>query len=168
MPISKKLIKFLEENRAKYTPVEHRIVYTAFDKAQTLKVSERMIGKTLAVKMDRDFALVLIGANKNLDKAKLKKIVNTWRKRLEQKLVKKISFGTEAWMKKNLKGVKVGAIPPFGNLWGLPTFSDKSFLNNPQIIVNAGDYNFSIKINPNLFKKLIPDLIIGNISKKRK
>jgi len=168
MPISKKLFKFLKENKAKYEPIEHRIVYTAYDKAQTLKVPEKIVGKTLVVKMDRDSAIVLIGANKILDKTKFKKVINTWRKKIEQKSVKKIGFATEIWMKKNLKGVKVGAIPPFGNLWQILTLIDKSLFKNPKIIVNAGDYNFSIKISPNFFKKLIPDLVIGNFGKTKK
>jgi len=168
MAISKKLIKFLEENKVKYQTIKHRTVYTAFDKAQTLKVPEKNIGKTLILKMDRDFILVLIGADKILDKAKIKKVINNWRKKIGQKSIKNINFATEAWMKKNLKGVKVGTIPPFGNLWGLSTFLEKSLSKNPEIIVSAGDYNFSIKINPSIFKKSVPSLIIGNFTKKRK
>jgi len=177
MPITKKLIKFL--SKVKYEPIEHKIVYTAFDKAQTLRIPEKTVGKTLVVKMNGAFALVLIPANKILDKAKFKKLANNWLKKTKQKPVKEISFATEVWMKKNLKGVKVGAIPPFENLWplarrgqrpggGLATFIDKALLKNPKIIINAGDYSASIKISPSTFKKLIPDLVIGSFSKTRK
>lgn len=165
MPISKKLIKFL--GKTKYKLIEHKIVYTAFDKAQTLKVPEKTIGKTLVVKMDGDFGLVLLGANKNLDKVKFKKVVNKWRRKNDQKPVKKISFATEQWMKKNLKGVKVGATPPFGNLWSLPTFADKSLLKNRKMIVSAGNYNFSIEILSSVLKKIIPDLVLGSLAKKK-
>ncbi|MBZ9571906.1 YbaK/EbsC family protein [Patescibacteria group bacterium] len=168
MPISKKLLKFLEKAKIKYEKILHRTVYTAYDKAQTLKVPEKIVGKTLVMKFDRDPAVILIPANKNLDKGKFKKLVNKFLKKADKKPVKKINFVTERWMKKNLKGVKVGAIPPFGSLWQMQTFIDKSFLKNPKIILNAGDYNWSIKITPKSFKKLIPDLITGNISKKRK
>jgi len=166
MAIAKKLIKFLVE--AKFKPIEHRTVYTAFDKAQTLRVPEKIIGKTLVIKMGRDYAIALTGANKILDIAKFKKVINTLREKIGQKPVKKISFGTERWMKKRLIGVKVGATPPFGNLWELPTFIDKSLLKNRKIIVNGGDYNWSIEISPVNLKKLIPDLVIGNFSKTRK
>ena len=166
MPIAKKLIKFLA--KVKYEPIEHRTVFTAHDKAQTLKVPEKIVGKTLIVKMDRNFATVLIGANKILDKTKFKKVVNNRRKKLKQKPVKKIGFATETWMKKNLKGVKVGAVPPLGVLWQIPTFIDKSLLKSPKIIVSAGDYNWSIKISSNLFKKLIPDLVLGTFGKRKK
>jgi len=158
MPIPQKLIKFFEKNKVKYEPIKHRTVYTAYDKAQTLRFSQKMVGKTLVVRFDKNVALLLIPTNKNLDKGKFKKVAR----------VKNVDFVKEAWMKKNLKGVKVGAIPPFGNLWRLPTFIDKSLINQPKIIVNGGDYNWSIKISPANLKKLIPDLIIGSFSKSRK
>ena len=158
MPIPQKIINFLEKNKVKYEAIQHRIVYTAFDKAATLKVPERIVGKTLVMKMDKKIGLALIPANKVLDKEKFKKMAKA----------KNVDFIKEAWMKKNLKGLKVGAIPPFGNLWRLLTFIDKSLLNQPKIIINGGDYNFSIKITPASLKKLIPDLVIGNFSKARK
>src|SRR4030042_6171012 len=151
MPIAKKLEKFLEKNKIKAESIEHRIVYTAFDKATTLRVPQEIVGKTLALKMDKGYALVLIPANKNLDKGKFKKVSRA----------KKIDFVKENWVKKNLKGVKIGAVPPFGNLWKLPTFIDRSLMNQSKIVVNGGDWKWSIKISPSVLRKKIPDLIIG-------
>jgi len=175
MPIFKKLIKFLEENKIKYESVKHRTVYTAQDKAATLKVKPNIIGKTLVLKLDKRISIVLIPANKNLDKNKFSAFVkhyggSTVASREGGKKVvkaKKIDFASEVVMKNRLKGVKVGAVPPFGNLWGLPTFVDKSLMLQPKIIVNGGDHNWSIKISPAAFKKIIPGLVIGNFSKSR-
>lgn len=158
MPIPSKIQKFLEKEKVKYEAISHRTVYTAFDKAQTLRLPEKIIGKTLVVKIDKQFGIVLISANKNLDKEKLKKLAKA----------KKIDFAQESWIKKNLKGVKIGGVPPFGILWKLPTFADKYFLAQSKVILNGGDYNWSIKISPASLKKLIPDLIVGNIAKKKK
>ena len=157
MPILKKLQKFFEDNKVKYETIQHKIVFTAYDKAATLKIAEKIIGKTLVVKLDKSIVLVLIPANKNLDKQKLRKIAKS----------KKIDFVKEAWMKKNLKGVKIGAVPPFGALWKLPTFIDRGLMKEKKIIVSSGDYNNSIKLNPAVLKKLIPDLVSGNFSKTR-
>ena len=167
MPISKKLQKFLESNKVKYEIMKHRTVYTAYDKAATLEVEERIVGKILAIKTGKDFALVLIPANKNLDKGKFKSTFAKAQASKKVAKIKNIEFATENWMKKNLKGVKPGAVPPFGNLWGLPTFIDKSLLNQTKIIVNGGDCNCSIKISPAHLKKIIPDLVIGTFTKKR-
>lgn len=158
MAVPPKIIKFLEAFKVKYEPLQHRTVYTAFDKAATLKVAPKMIGKTLVLKLDKNPAIILIPANKNLDKEKLKKVAK----------VKKIDFLKESWMKKNLKGVKIGAIPPLGNLWKLLTFIDGSLINQTKVIINSGDYNWSIKITPAIFKKIIPDLTIGSFSKSKK
>ena len=157
MAIPQKIIKFLDVNKVKYETIKHRTVYTAFDKAATLRVPPKIIGKTLVVKLDKNPALVLIPANRNLDKQRLKKIAKA----------KNIDFIKEAWMKKNLKGIKIGAVPPFGNLWKLPTFADKGLFRNQKIIINGGDYTFSIKIKAGDMKKLIPDLVMGNFSKSR-
>ncbi len=157
MPIPKKLINFLDKSKAKYEILKHKTVYTAFDKAKTLRVKENIIGKTLVVKMDKNYALVLVPANKNLDKDKLKKIAKA----------KSIDFVKEAWMKKNIKGAKIGAVPPFGILWKLPIFADKTLLLQPKIIVNSGDHNYSLKLLSSVFKKLIPDLVLGQFSKSK-
>lgn len=158
----KKLQKFLEDNRVKYEEIGHKIVFTAHDKAVTLRVLEKIITKTLVVKLDKSVVLVSIPANKNLDKQKLKKIAKA----------KSIDFAKEAWMKKNLKGVKIGATPPFGAIFSakggkIKTFIDRGLLKEKKIIVSSGVYNSSIKLDPAVFKKVIPDLVIGSFTKKR-
>lgn len=167
MAIPKKIIKHLDESKVKYEIVSHRTVYTAYDKAATLKIKPNIIGKTLILKADIDLVVVLISGNKNLDKNKFKKTVNIWRKKIGQKPAKSIGFVSERVMRNNFKGIKIGAMPPFGNLWKLPTFIDKSLLIQNKIIINGGDCSWSVKINPAVLKKLIPDLNIGQFSKSK-
>lgn len=168
MAIPKKIINFLEKNRIKYEPVEHKTVYTAFDKARTLKMKENIVGKTLVLKTDRDLAVVLIPSNKNLDKIKFKKLVNDWRKKTDQKPVKSIEFASERLIKNKIKGVKLGSTPPFGTMFKVPTFVNKSLLSLPEIIINSGHYNYSIKIKGDFLKKMMPDLVAGSFTKTRK
>lgn len=158
MAIPQKIIKFLEKAKVKYEPVSHRTVYTAFDKAKTLRVPEKSIGKTLILRTNGDLIFSLVSADKNLDKKKLGKILKG----------KKLDFATERAVISKIKGVKVGAIPPFGSLWKFRTFADKGLLKSPKIIVNGGNYGWSIKISSSDFKKLIPDLAVGNFAKSRK
>lgn len=177
MAASKKVINFLDKNKARYELIEHRTVFTAFDKSQTLKLKPNIIGKTLVLKADGQILVVLIPANKNLDKQKFKKIVNLENKKIGQKAVKTISFVSERLMKNKFKGVKIGAVPPFGNLFGFPTFINNSLLKQPKIVVNAGDYNWSIKIGGGAFGRLTPKtltepgrtpLVVGSFVKPRK
>ena len=177
MAIPKKVINFLEKGKVKYEAIGHRTVYTAFDKAKTLKRGPlaggwrvgrspgKMVGKTLILKMDGKLTVVLIPANKNLDLQKFKKLAKALP---AGRQVKKIDFASERLIKNKFKGVKVGATPPFGNLWGLRTFIDNSLMKEKEIILNGGDYNFSIKISSNQLKKILPDAIFGNFSEKKK
>jgi Ala-tRNA(Pro) deacylase len=161
MPLPGKVIKFLEKAGVKYEVVEHRKVFTAHDKAATLKVHPKIVGKTLAIKIDKQLALVLIPANRNLDKKKLAKLSKA----------KKIDFASEKIIKSKLKGIKLGAIPPFGNLWKISTFSDKSLLKNPKIILNGGDYLRSLKMSPAAFKNISKgdlNFFSGNLGKSKK
>ena len=162
----KEIIKFLDDKKIKYEFIEHRTVYTAFDKSATLKILPKTVGKTLIVKLNKDYALILIAADQLLDLSKLKKAANQWLKQNNQKSLKAIQFIKEAWMKKNLKGMQPGAIPPFGEIWNMPTFVDKNLLKQKKLIVNAGDYNLSISISPANLSK-IQDLVIASFGKKK-
>ena len=71
MPINKKIIKLLEENNIKHDIITHRKVYTAFDASQTLKVHPREIAKSLIVKIKKDFYMMILGADKNIDFSKI-------------------------------------------------------------------------------------------------
>lgn len=165
--IPAKVRKFLDAAKIKYKPLLHKTVYTAYDKAATLRVPEKQVAKTLVLKLDKGFAVAVIQACCNLDKAAFKKVVNVWQKKRGLRAVKNIDFVGEQWMKKNLKGTKVGAVPPFGVLWKLPTFADGRLLNNKEIILSAGTHEDSIKLTSAAYKRLLPDLVIGSFGKKR-
>ena len=169
MPIPKKIINLLEEKKAKYEIIKHKTVYTAFDKSKTLKEKNNIIGKTLVLKISsKEMVIVLIPGDKNLDKVKIKKIINLQRKKEDKKIVKKIEFASERLMKGRLKGMKMGAVIPFGTLFKTLTFVNKSLLNKKRIIVNSGCHNHSIAIKGKDLEKIVPDLISGSFAKPRK
>ena len=170
--IPQKLIKFLDDNKIKYEIVQHKTVFTAYDKAATLKVKPSLIGKTLVLKTDKELAVALLAGNKNLDKNQFKKVLNVWTRRRQgfggqrKKTVKSIEFVSERVMKNKFKGIKIGALPPFGNLWKLPTFIDRGLIKEKNIFVNTGIYENSFKISPKIFEKL--NYIKGVFSKAKK
>ncbi len=169
MPIPKNILNFLDKNKVKYQILKHRVVYTALDKAATLRLKPPQIAKTVVVNLDqKDHVLALIPANKNLDKKKLLQLINKGRQKSGLKTFKKIDFAAEKWMKKNLKGVKVGATPAFGLLYKLPTFIDNALANQTKIIVNAGDYQNSLKISPASLSKLNKTIFKGSFSQSKK
>jgi Ala-tRNA(Pro) deacylase len=153
--IPTKITKYLDKNKIKYEITEHKKVFTAYDKAATLKIKPNVIGKTLVLKTDKDLVMVLVAGDKNLDLAKIKKAAK----------VKKIDFISETVIKNKFKGVKLGAIPPFADMWKLPLFMDRGFAKEKNIFVSSGVYEASFKISPKVFEKTA---VLGNFSKAKK
>ncbi len=143
MPPSKKLLNLLDSLKAKYDVVKHKTVYTAYDLAQTLKKDLGGISKTLVVKADKVYVLVVVPASRRLDLKKLKKLLKA----------KKVEIAKEGVMKKVLK-VKPGAITPFGKLYkDIPVYVDKTLLKAKKIIAGAGSYEESVEIKIKDFLK---------------
>ncbi len=164
--ISSKVLKHLKKTKAKFEEIEHKTVYTSFDKARTLKVKPDIICKTLILRADREYIVAAIPGNKNLDKNKLQRVINISRKKKGLKPIKSINFATERWMKNNLKGIKIGAMPPFGSIYGMETFIDRRVAKAKLIIVGGGNYESSMRLRPSELKIAEPDMQIGVFTKK--
>ena len=154
--IPAKLIKKLDEAEIKYEVIPHRVVFTAFDLAQTTGAKIQEITKTLLLKADKGYILTLLPANANLDLDKLKKLVKA----------KKIKFVNEKEMVKNLK-IKAGAIHPFGSLFKLQIFVDNKVAKLKTAFFQPGSYTESIKMKVKDFIKL-EEPINGAFSKAKK
>lgn len=144
MKIPQKLSKFLSKNKVKIEEIHHRQVFTGLDKAATLKVKPNLIAKTLIMKSGKDLAMAILAANRNLNKKKFAKASK----------LKNPDFVSEALIKNRIKGFKVGAIPPFGELFKMSTFIDRGLLKEKTIFVSAGNYETSLKLSPKTLEKL--------------
>ena len=156
-PIPKKVDDFLRQSDAKFELVRHKKVYTAYDKAATLKIKPSAVGKVLVMKVENEPVIVIVGADKNLDIEKIKKTLKA----------KKIDFVSEIAIKEKFKGIDAGAIPPFGVVWKVKVLADKGLLAQPKIILSAGKYEWSVRLTPAAFKKISPDLVTGFFSKAK-
>ncbi len=137
MPIKKQILNHLEKNNIKYEVLNHRKVYTAFDASQTLKVHPQEIAKSLIIKIKKDFYMVILGANKNID---FKKIAQKY------KLAKKnIQIPSEKILSNKFK-IKPGSAHVFGSLYKIPTIIDKSFTNLTSAVFSSGSFTESFRI----------------------
>ncbi|MFA6525594.1 MAG: YbaK/EbsC family protein [Patescibacteria group bacterium] len=144
MPIPKKLLGYLDKDKTKYEIVEHKKVYTAFDLANTLKLKLSEIAKTLLVKTDKEYYLVVLPAHYRLDLVKLKKILNA----------KKITIAKENVMQKVFK-VKPGAITPFGFIHKTKVVMDKSLNKSVKVLLGSGSFKESIAMKVKDYVKMV-------------
>ena len=156
--IDKKLEDFLKKAKAKFQIIEHKVVYTAQDAAQTTKKKLKDISKVVLIKADKDFLLVVVPSGKYVDLKAVKKAVQA----------KKVKMATEKDITKYLK-TKVGLLHPFASLYKtkMETLLDKSLVKAKKMITSAGSYTVSIEINPKDFIKHTNPLK-GSFSKSKK
>jgi Ala-tRNA(Pro) deacylase len=156
-PLPKKVDDLLKKSGVKFELLSHKTVFTAYDKAATLKARPTAVAKVLVLKLDKELAVAVIPADRNLDVEKIKKAAKA----------EIAGFVKEKAVQEAFKGIDPGAIPPFFPLWGYKVFADKLLLKQPKIIFSAGSYEWSARMTPGAFKKINPDMVIGTISKAK-
>lgn len=135
MAIPKQVTNFLDKYGINHEILEHKTVYTAYDAAQTLGEKISDITKTLALKVDKKYVLVVLPADRRLDIEKIKKSLNA----------KKIEIIKEIDIAKVFK-IKSGKLLPFGTFHKVPVYVDKVLLKSKAIIISSGSHTESLKL----------------------
>jgi prolyl-tRNA editing enzyme YbaK/EbsC (Cys-tRNA(Pro) deacylase) len=143
------LTKHLDTEKADYTPVTHRTVFTAYDLAQTLREDLGKIVKTLLVKTEDGLRLVVLPASKRLNLKKIKKALNA----------KKVVIASEKDMVKYYK-VKPGAIHAFGSfLERTPVIVDRTVAKARDLVFPTGNFTESIRMKAKAYLSLENPLV---------
>lgn len=130
-----RLHNWLRQEGVALTVLRHEPVYTSEQAAAVRGTSLASGAKALVVKAGEEFVLFVVPADRKLDN----------RKARVQLGVKALRFATREEVER-LTGLQPGSIPPFGSLFGLPTYCDPSLAENPSINFNAGDHCLSIQM----------------------
>ena len=82
-------------------------------------------------------------------------------RRFDSKIVKEyfqardICFASEDEVSELTVGVKPGAVPPFGNIFGLLVYAAPELFDVERIVFNAGDRRFSLAISSADYRRLL-------------
>src|SRR4030042_4264949 len=143
------LVKYLKAAGIKHNVLEHKTVYTALDAAATMKRKINEIAKTLLVMADKDYYLVILPADHNLDFKKMGLVLS----KVAGKKVKVVKIPPETAMEKLLK-VKAGALSAFGGLHKLPVVMEKKMTGVKKAVFPSGSFNHSVEMAGKDFVKV--------------
>ncbi len=150
MKFASRLVEYLEQNEVWFVPMSHPRAYTAQEIAAAQHVPGREMAKTIILKADEDFVMVVVPATQQIDLKSLKRELP----------YKDITFATEyefAWL---FPDSEVGAMPPFGNLYNLPVYVDRTLSEDKEIVFNAGTHADTIRMKYKDFENLVkPQLV---------
>lgn len=145
MAISNTLKGFLDGAKVRYTVAKHPVAYTAQEIAAAQHVPGRQLAKCVLVLTEHGPALAVLSAVYLIDLKKLRAALGA----------KKLSIGRESDIKRHFPDVEVGAMAPFGNLYGVPVIADRGLQDAQEIVFNAGSHTETIKMRYADFASLV-------------
>ncbi len=140
-----KIGEYLSEHKVPFVTHEHAAAYTAQQVAAQEHVSGHILAKTVLVRDEKGYALCVLPACFKLDLGK----VAALRRTREVQLADEDEL---AWL---FPDVEVGAEPPFGNLYDLPTLVDEHLSEHEEIVFQAGTHRESVRMKYADYARLV-------------
>jgi Ala-tRNA(Pro) deacylase len=143
MPV-RRLQEFLDHERVKYVAIRHSPAYTAQEIAASAHIRGKELAKTVVVKLDDRMALAVLPASYKIDLDLLRSATGARRAEL----------AGEADFIGSFPECELGAMPPFGHLYGMAVYADDRLAEDRDIAFNAGTHSELIRMGYEDFERL--------------
>jgi Ala-tRNA(Pro) deacylase len=150
MPV-KKLKESLDREKVKYVSIVHSTAYTAQEVAASAHITGKELAKTVIVELDGKMAMAVLPANRKIVLQDLREITGS----------DEVKFASEEEFKKKFPDCETGAMPPFGNLYGMDVYVAESLTRNDEIAFNAGSHTEVIKMSYEDFERLVRPRVLS-------
>jgi len=148
---TKKLREFLDANKVKYRILTHSTAYTAQEIASLAHIRGQNLAKTVMVKVDGRMAMAVLPGSRHVDLALLRAAARA----------KAAEVATEAEFRHLFPECETGAMPPFGNLYGMPVFVDESLTRDEEIAFSSGTHHELIQLSYADFSRLVQPTVLA-------
>ena len=143
MGIPAKLIDFLNQNKVRYDILHHPEAFTAQELSAIEHVKGRQHAKVVMVNANGDKVMAVLSADHRVDLEKLGQVTG-----------RGAALATETEFKALFPDCAVGTMPPFGALYGVETYVEKSLTENEFIVFEAGTHSDAMKMRYADFERL--------------
>ena len=126
----RRTIEFLDGNNLKYVLLKHSPAFSAQDVAASAHVPARTFAKTIVVRLDGHLALAVVPATRHVDLGLLRAASGATQ----------VEIADVSDIASRFEGCQLGSMPPFGNLFGLPTYLEATLAKGAFIAFNAGSH----------------------------
>lgn len=143
--IARKLKEFLDSNQVKYVTIRHSPAYTMSEIAHAAHICGKRVAKTVMVKLDDRMAMAVVPSSCKVDLAQLEELTGA----------RSVALADEGEFKKLFAGCEPGAMPPFGNLYGMDVFVAPELADQGQVVFNAGTHTELVQMEFADFERLV-------------
>ena len=153
----KRLTEFLDQRGVKYVAMTHSPAYTSQEIAAIAHLPGKEIAKTVMMKIDGKMTMIVLPASSMIDFSALRRAMSAV----------KTELAAEAEFKDIFGECEVGAMPPFGNLFGVEVVVDKALSLDEEIAFNAGSHKELLKMSYRDFDRLVhPNVLNFGVPKR--
>jgi Ala-tRNA(Pro) deacylase len=143
--MSTTLKDFLDNNGVRYVSISHSKAFTANEVAASVHVPGKEMAKTVMVKLDGRMAMAVVPASLRVSLEQLRDAIGAH----------EVTLADEDEFKVLFPDCEVGAMPPFGNLYGLEVYVADVLAEDEQISFNAGNHTEIIRLRYADFERLV-------------
>lgn len=143
--LSDELKRYLDDHNVDYETISHTTAYTAAQTAQAAHIPGRNLAKVVITKIDGEFTIVALPANKQLDLEGLKDATGA----------KQVALAHEYEFSSKFKDCDVGAMPPIGELYDMDVYLADSLSHEDWLAFDAGTHNDLLKMSTEDFLQLV-------------
>ena len=140
----KRFEEFLGSRGAKYERIEHPEAFTSQEEAAATHVSGWSWAKVVIVKEREGLAMAVLPACCAIEMSRLKGVIGRGL----------VELASVEEMLQTFPGCELGAIPPFGRLFGVPTWVEEALVNQRDITVPTGDHRTAIRMRVTEYLRL--------------
>ncbi len=158
MPILKKLKEVLDEAKVSYEVYNHALAYTAQEIAARQHVSGNEMAKVVMLEVDDALVMGVIPGSRKVNLNTVKTSLGANRARL----------ATEDEFVSRFPECEIGAMPPFGNLFGLKVVVDPALEKDEYIYFNAGSHIQTVRLKYKDFERLVNAQVVPLIEERHK
>ena len=134
MPLLACVVEVLKRERVPYLTLRHPPAYTAPELSAVAHIPGRRSAKVVICIADDRPVQAVLPAHYTVDLEALRQLAGATSVRLAQETEIAVLYPE----------FEVGAMPPFGTIYGHPVFVERCFVGEPEMVFNAGTHTDSL------------------------
>ncbi|MBI3997705.1 MAG: YbaK/EbsC family protein [Armatimonadetes bacterium] len=145
-----RLEAYLRENGVHYDVTPHPEAYTAQEIAAVEHVPGQQMAKVVMADADGRLIMLVLPAPARVDLVRLRTALGA----------KTVRLAREEEFASLFPDCEVGAMPPYGNLYNVPVYLDRSLADQPRITFNAGTHRETMTVKAEDYHRLVRPTIL--------
>ncbi len=145
-----RVTEFLDKEGVAYETLEHAPVFSSQGLAAIEHEPGKYVAKPVIVKADDRYIMCVLPAPRKVDLGRLKGQLDA----------ASVVLADEDEIGKLFPDCELGAEPPFGNLYDLPTVMDQTLEQDDHIVFQAGTHGKALRLSMGEYRRLVAPKVL--------